>query len=67
MSDLYTKVTKGTYSAIPKHFSENLGRIINLCLNTDPKQRPSAKDLAVELGLMPKQEEKKGHRRSSST
>jgi len=65
MNELYTKVTKGTFAPIPKHFSENLARMISLCLNTDPKLRPTAKDLAVELGIMPKQE--KTHRRSSST
>lgn len=45
MKELYTKVTKGTYPEIPKHFSRDLGKMIGLCLNTNPRLRPTAAEL----------------------
>jgi len=54
MNELFSKVTKGTYPDIPKHFSKDLGKIIGMCLNTNPGNRPSAEELAAmpELGLV---------------
>ena len=45
MSELYTKVTAGKYPPIPKHFSNDLSRLIALCLNTNPLLRPTAEEL----------------------
>jgi len=45
MKELYTKVTKGVYPDIPRHFSRELAKMISLCLNTNPKMRPTAEEL----------------------
>jgi|TARA_B110001450_G_C17501680_1_gene432615 serine/threonine protein kinase len=45
MKDLFSKVTKGSYPDIPKHFSKDLGKMINLCLQVNPTMRPSAEEL----------------------
>jgi serine/threonine protein kinase len=45
MKDLFTKVTKGSYPDIPKHFSKDLAKMINLCLQVNPTMRPSAEEL----------------------
>jgi serine/threonine protein kinase len=45
MKELFTKVTKGTYPEIPKHFSKDLSKMIQLCLNVNPVLRPSAEEL----------------------
>jgi NIMA (never in mitosis gene a)-related kinase len=45
MKELYTKVTKGTYAEIPKHFSKELSKMLSLCLNTNPRLRPTAAEL----------------------
>lgn len=59
MGELFRKVQKGTYPAIPKHFSKGLSKLIGLCLNVNPHLRPSAQELAdmPELGLAPVQTE----------
>lgn len=69
MQELYSKVTAGKYPAIPKHFSENLSKIIGLCLQTNPMLRPSAKELLAMPALAGKKDdtkEKKSHFRANS-
>jgi NIMA (never in mitosis gene a)-related kinase len=36
MKELFTKVTKGKYPEIPKHFSSDLSKMISYCLNVNP-------------------------------
>ena len=45
MKELFSKVTKGSYPDIPKHFSKDLSKMIGLCLQVNPVLRPSAEDL----------------------
>lgn len=45
MKGLYTRVIKGIYPRIPKHFSEDLSQMIALMLSVDPEVRPSADDI----------------------
>ena len=76
MKDLYSKVTRGHYPDIPRHFSRDLSKMIGYCLNTNPLLRPSAEELsnmpAFNDGRVPdKAGDKKGgnrplHRRSNS-
>lgn len=42
MNELYSKVQKGAYPAIPKHFSNGLSSFISKCLQVNPANRPSA-------------------------
>ena len=42
MNELYSKVTKGKYPAIPTHYSKELAQMIGYCLSVDPHLRPSA-------------------------
>jgi serine/threonine protein kinase len=72
MKELYTKVTKGKYPDVPKHFSKGLSEVIGKCLNKNPKERPSAEDL-LNLpafggsGTVSESSKKMGmHRRSNS-
>jgi len=53
MNELFSKVTKGSYPPIPNHFSKELGKLIGLCLNVQPLNRPSAEALLKmsELGI----------------
>ena len=72
MKELYNKVTKSKYPDIPKHFSKNLSQMLALCLNKNPRERPSAADLLNMPafggeGNVPEPGKKMGmHRRSSS-
>jgi len=45
MKELYTKVTKSKYPDIPKHFSKGLSEVLALCLNKNPRERPTAEEL----------------------
>lgn len=45
MGELFRKVTAGKYPPIPKHFSNDLSKLIGLCLNTNPALRPTAEEL----------------------
>lgn len=47
MKELYSKVTRGHYPDIPRHFSRDLSKMIGHCLNTNPLLRPSAEELAA--------------------
>jgi NIMA (never in mitosis gene a)-related kinase len=42
MNELFTKVQKGVYPPIPKHFSNKLVNFIAKCLKVNPKDRLSA-------------------------
>jgi len=68
MQELYSKVTAGKYPAIPKHFSADLGKIIGLCLQTNPMLRPSAKELLAMPAMAGKEDKKKApsHFRANS-
>ena len=35
----------GKYNQIPKHFSNELVQIIDLCLTNDPNKRPTASEI----------------------
>ena len=48
MKELYSKVTKGGYPDIPRHFSRDLAKVIGRCLNTSPSLRPMAAELLQE-------------------
>lgn len=50
MQELYSKVTRGKYPAIPTHYSKDLAQMIGHCLSLVPHNRPSA----AELANMPK-------------
>lgn len=60
MNDLFNKVQKGAYPAIPKHFSPELAKVISKCLNVNPVLRPSADEIAAmpEVGLIQASEDK---------
>jgi hypothetical protein len=45
MKQLYSRVTKGSYPRIPKHYSADLSNIISFMLSVDPIVRPSAEDI----------------------
>lgn len=45
IKDLHTKVLKGDYPRIPKHFSLELQYVIDLCLTQDHVKRPTAEEL----------------------
>ena len=69
MKELFTKVTKGTYPDIPKHFSRDLAKMVAACLNTNPRLRPSAAELLKMPGFgggTSPAPSKLGHRRSNS-
>lgn len=71
MQELYSKVTAGKYPSIPKHFSQDLAKIIGLCLQTNPMLRPSAKELLAMPALASKEDKTKkpappGHFRANS-
>lgn len=59
MQELYSKVTCGKYPAIPKHFSQDLSKIIGMCLQTNPMLRPSAKELIAMPALAGKEDKTK--------
>ena len=69
MKELYSKVTKGGYPDIPRHFSRDLATVIGKCLKTTPSLRPTAAEL---LELAPSKDgraasdAKPRHRRSNS-
>ena len=46
MQELYNKVVRGKYPAIPTHYSKDLSQMINYCLSVDPMTRPTAQELA---------------------
>ena len=75
MNELYSKVTAGKYPNIPGHFSKDLSKVLDKCLQVNPMLRPSAQELArmPELGLVdsklqqvPESPNKKRQRRSNS-
>lgn len=71
MKELFTKVTRGKYPEIPKHFSQDLSKMISYCLNVNPQSRPSPEELlqmpAFNGGKVQAEPEKKAlHRRSNS-
>ena len=45
MPGLYSKVTKGTYPALPIKYSLELNKVIAMMLTVDPKKRPSIDEL----------------------
>lgn len=45
MQELYSKVTRGKYPAIPTHYSKELATMIGYCLSVDPTMRPSAQEI----------------------
>ena len=49
MDGLYKKVTKGSYSKIPEHFSKSLSSVIKSMLQVNPSNRPSAAQLLKNL------------------
>lgn len=53
MNELFSKVQKGVYPDIPKHFSNDLRNLIAMCLKVNPAQRPSADELKKrpEIGI----------------
>jgi NIMA (never in mitosis gene a)-related kinase len=40
MEGLYKKVTRGSYTRIPTHYSQDLSNMIRTLLQTDPNLRP---------------------------
>lgn len=66
MQELYSKVTAGKYPAIPKHFSQDLSKIIGLCLQTNPMLRPSAKELLAMPALGGDKNKAPNHFRANS-
>ena len=45
MADLHSKVIKGEYPRLPKHFSSDLSVVIGHCLTLNPQKRLSADEL----------------------
>jgi serine/threonine protein kinase len=45
MADLHSKVIKGEYPKLPKHFSSDLATVIGHCLTLNPQKRLSADEL----------------------
>ena len=41
IDDLYKKVCRGSYKAIPEHYSPDLASLIKAMLQLDPERRPS--------------------------
>lgn len=46
MQELYNKVMRGKYPAIPSHYSKDLAAMIGYCLQVDPMSRPSAQEIS---------------------
>ena len=45
MKGLVLKILRGTYPAIPNHYSSNLNRLISEMLIKDPERRPSIRKI----------------------
>lgn len=61
---MQTQVMRGIYPKIPAIYSDKMERFIGKCLQLDPKNRPTCKEL---LALIPKNENFIGvHEKSSS-
>lgn len=45
MKGLYNKVIKGNYSRIPKMYSDDLAKVIDMCLQVSPSKRLGAANL----------------------
>jgi NIMA (never in mitosis gene a)-related kinase 1/4/5 len=45
MDALYKVVCSATYPTIPNYYSKDLGRLIGMLLQADPKKRPSCEEL----------------------
>ena len=70
MKELFSKVTKGHFPDIPRHFSRDLSKVLSLCLNTNPVMRPTAQELlrmpCFQTDSIPKSTNSKPNRRSNS-
>jgi len=66
MKGLYNKVIKGEYSRIPISYSDDLSKVIDMCLQVIPAKRPTAaqlltkKEVVLHLRENGYEEEKKG-------
>ena len=45
IKEVYFNIMNGEYNNIPNHFSKDLGIIINLLLQIDPRKRPTCSDI----------------------
>lgn len=52
MAGLSLKVTRGTYDPIPNHFSSDLHKIVKMCLQVKPSNRPTCNALLATPGLL---------------
>ena len=41
LAELRFKVIRGKYNSMPRHYSKDLGKMVEMLLKVDPKQRPS--------------------------
>jgi NIMA (never in mitosis gene a)-related kinase len=52
MAGLSQKVTRGTYTPIPNHFSKDLANIVKMCLQVKPSNRPLCDKILATPGLL---------------
>lgn len=45
MDQLYKRVIKGSFARIPDHYSNDIWRLVQMMLCTDPEKRPSCQEL----------------------